>query len=337
LTEPNAKSDSEKAQLDQLIDGVLAGERRALAKAITRVENRRAEGRAQAHALVSRLMPHSGKAVRIGVSGVPGVGKSTFIESFGLFLIDQGFKVAVLAVDPSSQISGGSIMGDKVRMEHLARNAASFIRPSPSSGSLGGVARRTRESMLLCEAAGYDVVVVETVGVGQSEIAVSEMVDFFLVLMLPNAGDEIQGIKKGILEMADGLVINKADGEFKQAAGQAKRYYQSALHLTRPRYKGWQTPVLTCSALHREGMDRIWNMVRKHRAFLEEHGGLASLRASQLTAWFHAAIRDEILDKLYTDEGVRELLETSLGEVRSSKRSPYQAAEDVVKRFLRSR
>lgn len=334
MTEPMEKPDRSRAEMEALIAGVLAGERRALAKAITRIENRRAEGRTQAHEIVSRLMPHSGKAVRIGVSGVPGVGKSTFIESFGLFLIDQGFRVAVLAVDPSSQISGGSIMGDKVRMEHLARNPASFIRPSPSSGSLGGVARRTRESMLLCEAAGYDVVIVETVGVGQSEIAVSEMVDFFLVLMLPNAGDEIQGIKKGILEMADGLVINKADGGFKQAANQAKRFYQSALHLTRPKRKGWQTPVITCSALHREGMDRIWTMIQKHRQFLEQVGGLSQLRASQLTAWFHAAIRDEILDRLYADTSVQDLLEASLAAVRSSSRSPYQAAEEVVAKFL---
>jgi len=290
-----------------------------------------------AHELVTHLLPHSGASVRIGISGVPGVGKSTFVEALGLHLMTKGHRVAVLAVDPSSQISGGSIMGDKVRMEHLARNPASFIRPSPSAGSLGGVARKTRESMLLCEAAGYDVVLIETVGVGQSEVAVAEMVDVFLVLMLPNAGDEIQGIKKGIVEMADLLVINKADGAYRTAAQQAQRSLQNALHFIRSRRKGWTTPVLTCSALESEGIEDVWEMVQQHRNFLQEANLLDDLRADQMEAWFFSSLREEIMTRFYQDPKISAQLKTSLAEIRRNRRSPHQAAEALAQRFLASR
>lgn len=321
-------------QIDTLASALRAGSRRALARAITRVESTRTVDRDWANQVVSAVIPHSGRSVRIGISGVPGVGKSTFIESFGLYLIEQGHRVAVLAIDPTSNISGGSIMGDKVRMELLARSESSFIRPSPSGGSLGGVARKTRESMLLCEAAGYDVMLIETVGVGQSEVAVSEMVDFFLVLMLPGAGDEIQGIKKGIVEMADGLVINKADGAFEKAAKQAQRYYHNALHLVRPRHKGWQTPILTASALHGQGMDAIWKMVGDHRDFLSKDGRLEALRASQMTAWFHATLREELLARLYGQEQLTLEIEQCIQKIAKKEISPHQAAEMVVHQFL---
>src|SRR5690554_5541424 len=236
------------------VDLLLSGNRRALAKAITLIESKRDVDRAKSQELLERILPHSGKSIRVGISGVPGVGKSTFIESFGLYLLSQGKKLAVLAVDPSSPIAGGSILGDKTRMEYLSREENAFIRPSPSEGALGGVALKTRETMLLCEAAGYDVILVETVGVGQSEYEVASMVDFFLVLMLPNAGDELQGIKKGIMELADALVINKADGESMNYAEQTRRHYQNALHLLR-HTSFWTPQVLTCSALKNENIE----------------------------------------------------------------------------------
>lgn len=336
VANPSGTENGFSSSLDRMITGVLAGKRRALAQAITLVENTLPAARREANQLISTLLPKTGDAVRVGISGVPGVGKSTFIESFGLFLIQSGLRVAVLAIDPSSQISGGSIMGDKVRMERLARDPGSFIRPSPTAGSLGGVARRTRESMLLCEASGYDVVLVETVGVGQSEIAVSGMVDFFLLLMLPNAGDEIQGIKKGIIEMADGLVINKADGDFVPVAKKAKRYYENALHLVRSRRQGWQAPVLTCSALHGLGMDHVWEMIQQHRQFVEEHGGLDQLRREQMTTWFHDALEHELMEKLYAHPEIRSVLQEQLLAVKTKQRSPHQAAEELVALFLKS-
>jgi LAO/AO transport system kinase len=248
-----------------LADGVLAGDRRSLAKAITLVESSRPDHRDLAQELVERLLPRTGGASRVGITGVPGVGKSTFIEAFGLHLIDAGHRVAVLAVDPSSSISGGSILGDKTRMPRLSAAEASFIRPSPAGGALGGVASHTREAMLLCEAAGYDVVLVETVGVGQSEYVVASMVDFFLVLMLPGAGDELQGIKRGILELADALAINKADGENVPRAERARAEYLAAFHLLRSG-GAWDPPVITVSAAESRGMDEVWRIVGDHRA-----------------------------------------------------------------------
>lgn len=321
--------------LEALAEGVLQGKRRALAKAITLVEGSRADQRALAHRLVSSLLPHSGRALRVGITGVPGVGKSTFIEALGLMLLERGHRVAVLAVDPSSQISGGSIMGDKVRMERLSREERAFIRPSPAAGSLGGVNRCTRESMLLCEAAGFDVLIIETVGVGQSEITVSEMVDFFLVLLLPGAGDEIQGIKKGIIEMADGLVVNKADGEMVKAAARAARYYRNAIHFSRPKLPGWTVPIHSTSALSGEGLDRVWDSVLAHRAFLEHDGQLERLRADQVRLWFHAALRDDLLDRLYGDAEIHARIAALIPTIEARQRSPHEAADEILQLFLK--
>src|SRR5438094_2000280 len=264
---PSAPSRPEALAAD-----VRAGNRRALAKAITLVESTRADHQQAAQRLLELLLPHTGDAARIGISGVPGVGKSTFIEAFGLYLIGVAKRVAVLAVDPSSAVSGGSILGDKTRMPQLAAAPEAFIRPSPAAGSLGGVTRRTREALLVCEAAGYDVVLVETVGVGQSEFAVASMVDFFLVLMLAGSGDELQGIKKGILELADALAINKADGQNVRPAEQAAAQYRSALRLFRHASAGWDPPVVTVSALEGRGMDKVWSIIEDHRGKLGPSG-----------------------------------------------------------------
>ena len=242
------------------LDSLLTGNRRALAKAITLVESKLDRHRAQAQGILEQVLPHSGNSIRVGITGVPGVGKSTFIEAFGLYLIEQGKRVAVLAVDPSSPLAGGSILGDKTRMEELSRREEAFIRPSPSEGTLGGVAQKTRETMLLCEAAGYDVILVETVGVGQSEYQVAGMVDFFMVLMLPGGGDELQGIKKGIMELADALVINKADGDSEKQAQLARQLYTSAMNVLR-HTSFWTPRVMTCSALKQIIIDAVWGML----------------------------------------------------------------------------
>ena len=272
---------------------LLAGNRRALAKAITLVESSRSEDREQARVLLNDLLPHAGKSVRLGISGVPGVGKSTFIESFGLQLVEQGRKLAVLAVDPSSPLAGGSILGDKTRMEDLSRHPDAFIRPSPSAGALGGVAQTTRETMLLCEAAGFDTIIVETVGVGQSEYDVAHMVDFFLVLMMPNAGDDLQGIKRGIMELVDALVINKADGDSIALAKQSRQHYRNAFHLLRPG-DGWTPEVHTCSALKNEGIAELWEMIERYLQWANGSQQFEGKRSAQNLQWMkqllHAAL-----------------------------------------------
>ncbi|CAM2007013.1 methylmalonyl Co-A mutase-associated GTPase MeaB [Acanthopleuribacter pedis] len=318
----------------RLAEGVLAGRRRALSKAITLVENTREDRRRQANQLVSYLLPRSGTATRIGISGTPGVGKSTFIEAFGLFLIERGLRVAVLAVDPSSKISGGSILGDKVRMEQLARRNEAFIRPSPSAGTLGGVTRRTRETMMLCEAAGFDVILIETVGVGQSETAVADMVDFFTVLLLPNAGDEIQGIKKGIIEVADLLVINKADGEFRDAAKRARRHYANAVNLFRPKNPHWKTPVVCASGLGGEGIDTVWESAGKHRALLEEHGLFEKLRRQQRQRWFQQALEDSLLERFQAHPEVARKLPELRNAIGQGQMSPHHAAANLIGLFM---
>jgi LAO/AO transport system kinase len=283
--------------------GIVAGERRSLAKAITLIESTRPEHRTEADALLERILPRSGKATRLGITGVPGVGKSTFIEAFGLFLLDQGHRVAVLAVDPSSSISGGSILGDKTRMPSLAVADNAFIRPSPSRGSLGGVASHTREAMLLCEAAGYDVILVETVGVGQSEYVVASMVDFFLVLMLAGAGDELQGIKRGILELADALAVNKADGDNVQNVTRASAEYQAALHLVRGN-ASWVPPVIGVSALKSKGMDQVWNIVQDYRKQFGATGDLEKKRADQRHRWFWSLLDEGLKRRFLAKEDV---------------------------------
>lgn len=297
MTLPRAKSSDDKSGLMPLAADLVTGDRRALARAITLIESSRADHRAQAEELLAGILPRTGKAVRIGISGPPGVGKSTFIEAFGLHLIGQNHRVAVLAVDPSSPRSGGSILGDKTRMPELSVSPAAFIRPSPAGGTLGGVARRTREAMLACEASGFDVVIVETVGVGQSETAVADMVDLFVLILPPAGGDELQGLKKGIVELADLLLVNKADGDLKAAAGRAVADYRAALHLLRPPASAWLPPVLPVSALERQGLGEVWAAIGKYRAIIGP-AGLAERRAAQAKAWMWSQIEENILSDL---------------------------------------
>src|SRR5438105_2738463 len=322
---PSAPSRPEALAAD-----VRAGSRRALAKAITLVESTRADHQRAAQRLLELVLPDTGRAARVGVSGVPGVGKSTFIEAFGLHLIGLGKKVAVLAVDPSSALSGGSILGDKTRMPRLAAAPEAFIRPSPSAGSLGGVTRRTREALLVCEAAGYDAVLVETVGVGQSEFAVASMVDFFLVLMLAGAGDELQGIKKGILELADALAINKADGDNVAHASQAAAQYKSALRLFRHTSPTWDPPVVTVSALEGRGMDEVWAIVEEHRATLTASGELTAKRREQQQTWLWSMIDDGLKHHFLGRDDVRQLLPEMEAAVASARLTPTEAARRLL-------
>jgi LAO/AO transport system kinase len=316
--------------VSRLAADLRAGERRALAKAITLVESTRADHQAEAQRLLEELLPYTGTAVRVGITGVPGAGKSTFIEAFGLHLIDGGHRVAVLAVDPSSARSGGSILGDKTRMSRLSATSEAYIRPSPSGGSLGGVARRTREGLLVCEAAGYDVVLVETVGVGQSEVAVASMVDFFLVLMLPGAGDELQGIKKGIIELADALVVNKADGDNLQRAGQAAAEYKNALRLFHHTTATWDPPVLLASALEGRGMDAVWAVIQDHRAKLTATGELAQKRREQQRAWLWSLVRDGLEQRFVARADVKRLLAELESALAEQAITPTEAARRLL-------
>ncbi|MDJ0721578.1 MAG: methylmalonyl Co-A mutase-associated GTPase MeaB [Desulfobacterales bacterium] len=315
---------------DQYVAGVLDGNRRLLSKAITLIESALDNHKQTAREVVRRLLPNSGKAVRLGITGVPGVGKSTFIESLGMYLIGRGHKVAVLAVDPSSSRSGGSIMADKTRMEQLAVQADAYIRPSPSGGTLGGVARKTRETMIACEAAGFDVMIVETVGVGQSETTVASMVDFFLVLMLAGAGDELQGIKKGVLELADAIAITKSDGDNVDKALKARQAYEYALHLLASASPDWQPPVLTCSALAPEGIDRIWETVQHHRQIFEASGALMANRRQQALAWLQDLVDDGLRERFLRHPGIRQNLPRYQREVVDGRTSPTAAAEALL-------
>ncbi|MDP3113813.1 MAG: methylmalonyl Co-A mutase-associated GTPase MeaB [Candidatus Cloacimonadaceae bacterium] len=293
---------------ETLVQGVLSGDRTLLSKAITIIESNSPKHFEPGQELMRKLLPHSGKAIRIGITGVPGAGKSTFIESFGLWLFEQGHQIAVLAVDPSSSLSKGSILGDKTRMDILSRHPQSFIRPSPSSGILGGVARKTRESIVLCEAAGYDVILIETVGVGQSEITVRSMVDFFLLMQIAGAGDELQGIKKGIMELADMIIVNKADGENIPAAQLAQRELNHALHYLRPSTKDWKTKALLCSAIKKTGIEEIWQSIQ---AFVQQgktNSSFSTRRTEQITMWFESLITEAVLKSFYAKPGVAQTL-----------------------------
>ena len=314
--------------------GVLNGDRRSLARAITLAESTRTDHRAEAEALLAELLPRSGQSVRVGISGAPGVGKSSFIEAFGLHLTEQGHRVAVLAVDPSSRISGGSILGDKTRMEELSRHPSAFIRPSPAGSSLGGVARRTRECVLICEAAGFDVVIVETVGVGQSETAVAEMCDLFLLLLAPAAGDELQGIKKGIVELADMIVVNKADGDLVEAANHAAADYRSAVHMIRPASPNWRVPVLTCSALTGDGIEKVWRKIEDYREKMGASGEFAARRSNQAKAWMWSEIEESLIAALRVHPDVAKRVDTLEGEVAQGARSPGAAAREMLSTFL---
>jgi LAO/AO transport system kinase len=314
---------------DLRVEEVLAGDRAAIARAITLVESKRPEHRAEAQRLLSVLLPHTGGAQRIGISGVPGVGKSTFIDTLGSNLIEAGHRVAVLAVDPSSARTGGSILGDKTRMAKLAPHERAFVRPSPSSGTLGGVARTTRETMLVMEAAGYDVVLVETVGVGQSEFVVADMVDSFLFLTLARTGDQLQGMKRGILEIADVIAVNKADGEHQLGSERAARELSAALRLLRGSEDAWHVPVLTCSALHNTGVERVWRQLTRHREQLVATGGFQAKRERQLVQWTRELVRDRLLDRLRTP-AVREIGEAAEQAVLAGELTPDQAAERIL-------
>ncbi len=309
---------------------IRGGSRRALARAITLIESSRADHRRQAEDLLAVLLSDGAESLRIGVSGVPGVGKSTFIEAFGLHLIEAGHRVAVLAVDPSSKRTGGSILGDKTRMEALSRSPQAYIRPSPSGGALGGVARRTREVMALVEAAGFDIVLVETVGVGQSETAVADLVDMFLLLLAPGAGDDLQGIKKGIVELADLIVVNKADGDLAPAAERARRDYAAALHLMRPPDGGWTPQVGKCSALEGTGIADVWRSAQAFREIAQHSGAFATRRAAQATAAMWDEVTETLLADLAGDPEVKRAIDGLECEVQSGRIIPAKAARQIL-------
>jgi LAO/AO transport system kinase len=321
------------AETESLAEAVAGGDRRALAQAITLVESTRAEDRPGADALLERLLPRTGKSIRLGISGAPGVGKSTFIETFGLHALKQGHRLAVLAVDPSSRIGGGSILGDKTRMAELAADPRAFIRPSPAGQTLGGVARRSREALLLCEAAGHDVVLVETVGVGQSETAVADMTDMFLLLLQPGGGDELQGIKRGIVELADLILVNKADGDMMEAAGRTAADYQHALRLLRPATAGWQPEVLRCSALTGAGIPEVWNKVEAFRKAVGSKA-IAERRARQARAWLRAELADSLMDAIARHPDLARRLPALEAKVAAGSATPGAAARSLLVGFL---
>lgn len=315
---------------DQYIDGILAGNRVILSRAITLVESLLPSDRTLASEVVQKLLPYSGKSVRIGITGVPGVGKSTFIENFGQYLTQKGHKVAVLAIDPTSQRTKGSIMGDKTRMEVLSHDPNAFVRPSPSGQTLGGVAQKTRESMLLCEAAGYDIILVETVGVGQSETAVRDMVDFFLLLLLAGAGDELQGIKKGIMEMADALVVHKADGDNITKAKLARLDYQNALHLFPPQENQWFPPVLLCSSLQKTGHEEIWETILTYQKQTQENGFWENNRRRQKLEWMKTYLHDYLIQQFMQKEGRIQQIEILEKKVLADQLTPIQAVHELL-------
>lgn len=323
-----------KLTTDELIEGVLAGDRLVLSRAITLCESQRPEDIEASEKLLTALLPHTGNSIRIGITGVPGVGKSTFIESFGTLVTQKGKKLAVLTIDPSSQKTKGSILGDKTRMEELARNPSAYIRPSASGSALGGVSSKTREAMLLCEAAGFDIIFIETVGVGQSETLVHGMVDFFLLLMLAGAGDELQGIKKGIMEMADAVVINKADGENQKAAKRAKAEYQNALHLFPVDESGWLPQVKTCSALESNGLEEVWEMLAKHNGSMKANGFLEANRKRQQVNWFKENVHELLGQAFYRNKAIEEELPDILKQVESGELPAMNAAYNLIQKFL---
>lgn len=316
--------------VSELADAIRRGERSALARAITLVESTRADHREKAQELLLELMPDAGKAIHVGITGVPGVGKSTSIEALGMHLIDRGHRVAVLAVDPSSTRTGGSILGDKTRMSKLAAHPDAYIRPSPTSGTLGGVARATRETIVLLEAAGFDVILVETVGVGQSEVTVANMVDTFVFLTLARTGDQLQGIKKGVLELADVVVVNKADGDHAIEAKKAARELAGAIRLIHPRDVLWLPPVLTMSALEGTGLDELWETVERHRRVLTDAGEFAARRRTQQVDWMWSMVRDTVVDRVLSHPAVREIKREVERQVRDGELTPTLAAQQIL-------
>ena len=335
---PRLKQLRQRNRLNQIgvsdfVQAIRNGDRVRLGQAITLVESSHQNHIAKAQQIIDACLPFSGKALRIGITGTPGVGKSTFIESFGQYLIQKGHRPAVLAIDPSSQLSGGSILGDKTRMATLAGKQEAFIRPSPAGESLGGVARKTRETIILCEAASFDVILVETVGVGQSEVAVNSMVDFFLLLLLPGAGDELQGIKRGVVEMADLIAINKADGERLTLAKQAKRAYRNALHLFPRKESGWFPKVVDCSAIEQRGIDEIWKLIQQYERELKESAYFEEQRQKQAKYWLAESIQQQLNSLFYGHEKVKAQLSQLEKEVLHGKVSPFKAAEMLIQQF----
>ena len=316
--------------IPRLADDIRSGNRAALARAITLVESRRADHQAAARELVQALLPQTGSAIRVGITGSPGVGKSTTIDSLGMYLIERGETVAVLAVDPSSARTGGSILGDKTRMARLSASDLAFIRPSPSAGTLGGVAAKTREAMLLCEAAGFSVILVETVGIGQSETAVCDMTDFFLALMLPGAGDELQGIKKGLIELADMIAVNKADGDNAVRAKAAAAEYRSALHILSPRSEHWHPPVLTYSGLTGMGLEEVWQKVIAHRTAMRASGDFEARRRAQQVKWMWSMLEERLKGRLRSDPAIRAKVRQEETAVADGRRTPALAAETIA-------
>ena len=304
--------------IDEYYDGVLSGNRVILSKAITLIESNKKEDQILSQKLIEKIIPHTGNSMRIGITGVPGVGKSTFIESFGELLIEEGNKIAVLAIDPSSQKTRGSILGDKTRMEKLSYNTHAFIRPSASGNSLGGVANKTRETVLLCEAFGCDIILIETVGVGQSEVSVKNMTDFFLLLMLAGAGDELQGIKKGIMEMADLITITKADGKNLTLSQKAKVEYENAIHLFPPNANEWIPHVETCSAINNEGLKTIWNSILKYKSLTQANGSFTENRINQNKHWFKELIQEKIYNEFFQHPLIKEEVEQIDQKISSS-------------------
>ena len=319
--------------VEELREGIRNGDIRLLSRAITLAESSLQKHEEEARRLVAACLPHSGGAFRIGITGVPGAGKSTFIEALGKIIVDRDGKLAILAIDPSSERSGGSILGDKTRMEELAGNPGVYIRPSPSGGTLGGVARKTREAIILCEAAGFDHIIVETVGVGQSETAVHGMVDFFLLLMLPGAGDELQGIKRGIIELADAIVINKADGSGVQKARRAQAEFANALHLFPPNPSGWVPRVMTCSSLHRTGIGEVYELLEGYNERFRKDGTLEKRRSEQTRYWLYEAIRNGIFDLVFRDPEMKALLDRYEQEVSRGAMTSHAAAGSILKTF----
>jgi LAO/AO transport system kinase len=324
------KVNKKRLSSEEYIKGIKLGSIVTLSRAITLVESTLPNDRAISQGVLNAILPQTGRSLRVGVTGVPGVGKSTFIESLGIYLCKKGHKVAVLAVDPSSQRSGGSILGDKTRMEELSHHENAFIRPSPTGNSLGGVANKTRETMLLCEAAGFDVILIETVGVGQSEVAVRGMVDFFLLLMLAGAGDELQGIKKGIMEMADGIAITKADAENIKASKKASIEYQNALHLFPPSESGWYPKVLTCSAVANTGIVEVWDMVKSYEEHMKKDNRLQSLRQQQNIDWMYETINLELRNRFYENPKIANLIVELEEKVKAGKITPQDAAGQLL-------
>ncbi|MFZ7945165.1 methylmalonyl Co-A mutase-associated GTPase MeaB [Neobacillus sp. 19] len=329
------KRKSSELAVDELYKGVINGDRSILARAITLVESNAEQHFQKAQQLLQKLLPNSGKAIRIGITGVPGAGKSTFIEAFGTYLCSLGHQVAVLAIDPSSSISGGSILGDKTRMEQLSRNKSAFIRPSPTAGKLGGVHRKTREAMLLCEAAGFDVILIETVGVGQSEVIIRDMVDFFMLLVLTGAGDELQGMKKGIMELADAILIHKADGENKLKAEQTRKEYNRILHFLQPATKGWATKAYTCSSMTHEGISEIWEIIQSFEQTGKSTGVFDNRRKIQAREWLYSMISDQLQFYFYHHTGVKNELPKLENEVIAGETTVATAVETLFKTFLK--